>query len=74
MIFFANSGDPDQTPHSAASYPSLHCLPMSHKIDARLIWVIIKWFHWIKTQHKIELISRMMNQTQWVGSDEGPRP
>ena len=25
---FANSGDPDQTPHSAASDLGLHCLPI----------------------------------------------
>ena len=31
-------GDPDQAPHSAASDLGLHCLPMSHKKDARLIW------------------------------------
>ena len=35
----ANSGDPDQTPHSVASDLGLHCLPMSHKKDARHIWV-----------------------------------
>ena len=35
----ANSGDPDQTPHSVASHLGLHCLPMSHKKDARHIWV-----------------------------------
>ena len=35
----ANSGDPDQTPHSVASDPGQHCLPMSHKKDARYIWV-----------------------------------
>ena len=29
---------PDQTPHIAVSDLSLHCLPMSHKRDARLIW------------------------------------
>ena len=34
-----NSGDSDQTPHSAASDQVLHCLPMSYKKDARLIWV-----------------------------------
>ena len=34
-----NSGDPDQTPRSAASDLGLHCLSMSHKKDARLIWV-----------------------------------
>ena len=26
---FANSGDPDQTPHSAASNLGLHCLPFT---------------------------------------------
>ena len=31
---------PDQTPHSGASDLDLHCLPMSHKRDARLIWFI----------------------------------
>ena len=32
-------GDPDQTPHSAASGLGLRCLPMSHKKDARFKWV-----------------------------------
>ena len=35
----ANRGDPDQTPHPAASDLGLHCLPMSHRKYARLIWV-----------------------------------
>ena len=35
----ANSGDPDQTLHSVVSDLGLHCLPMSHKKDARHIWV-----------------------------------
>ena len=30
---------PDQTPHSVVSDLGLHCLPMSHKKDARHIWV-----------------------------------
>ena len=34
----ANSGDPDQTPRSVASDLGLHCLPISHKRDARLIY------------------------------------
>ena len=34
-----DSGDPDQTPHIAASDLSLHSLPLSHKQDAGLIWV-----------------------------------
>ena len=32
-------GEPDQMPHFAASDLVLHCLLMSHKKDARLIWV-----------------------------------
>ena len=31
--------NPDQTLHSSASGLGLHCLPMSHKEDARLIWI-----------------------------------
>ena len=34
---FRNSGDSDQTPHSAASDLGLHCLHPSHIKDARLI-------------------------------------
>ena len=40
----ANSGDPDQTPHSVASDLGLHYLPMSHKKDARQIWVKMQLF------------------------------
>ena len=32
-------GDSDQTARSAASVLGLHCLYMSHKKDARLIWL-----------------------------------
>ena len=35
----ANSEDPDQTPPSAASDLGMHYLPVSQKLDARLIWV-----------------------------------
>ena len=35
----AKSGDPDQMLHSVASDLGLHCLPMSHKKDARHTWV-----------------------------------
>ena len=38
----ANSEDPDQTPHSVASDLGLHYLPMSHKKDARHIWVKVQ--------------------------------
>ena len=36
---FANSGDPDQTPHSAASDLGLHCLPVTLLRVSRLQWV-----------------------------------
>ena len=39
LFLLAITEDPDQTPRSAASDLSLHCLPMSQKWDARLIWV-----------------------------------
>ena len=35
----ANSGDPDQTPHSAASDLGLHCLPVTLLRVSRLQWV-----------------------------------
>ena len=38
-ILSANSGNPDQMPHVAASDMGLHCLHMSHKKDVRLILV-----------------------------------
>ena len=37
-FFFANSGDPDQTPHSAASDMGLHCLPNTLLGVSRLQW------------------------------------
>ena len=36
---FANRGDPDQTPHSAASDVGLHCLPITLLRVSRLQWV-----------------------------------
>ena len=39
LVFNANSVDPDQVPHSAASDLGLHCLPVSLLRDARLKWV-----------------------------------
>ena len=35
----ANSGDPDQMPHSAASDLGLHCLPSTLLGVSRLQWV-----------------------------------
>ena len=39
---FANSGDPDQTPHFAASDLGLHCLPITLLGVCRLQWVNIR--------------------------------
>ena len=36
---FANSGDPDQMPHSVASDLGLHCLPINLLGVFRLQWV-----------------------------------
>ena len=36
---FANSGDPDQTPHSVASDLDLHSLPVTLLGVSRLQWV-----------------------------------
>ena len=36
---FANSGDPDQMPRSAASDLGLHCLPITRLRVSRLQWV-----------------------------------
>ena len=36
---FANSGDPDQMPHSAASELGLHCLPVNPLGGPSLQWV-----------------------------------
>ena len=40
---FANSGDPDQTPHSAASDLGLHCLPVTLLGASRLPWVNLQF-------------------------------
>ena len=37
--FVSISGEPDQMPRFVVSDLGLHCLPMSHKKVARLIWV-----------------------------------
>ena len=38
-IKYANRIVPDERPRFAASHLGLFCLPLSHKKDARLIWV-----------------------------------
>ena len=48
----ANSGDPDQTPHSVASDLGLHYLSMSHKKDAMHICVKCNHFYIYGITHK----------------------
>ena len=38
---FANSGDPDQTPHTPAFDRGLHCLRVTLLMVSRLKWVIL---------------------------------
>ena len=42
---FRNSGDSDQTPHSAASNLGLHCLPLTIILVSRLQWVYASNYH-----------------------------
>ena len=49
-LLLVNSGDPDQTRHIVASDLVMHCLPMFHKKNDRLIWVklfVASW-HYFK--------------------------
>ena len=41
---FANSGDPDQMPHSMASDLGLHCLPITLLGVSRLQWIKVMVF------------------------------
>ena len=42
VVLLANSGDPDQTPHFAASDLGLHCLPVTLLQVSRLQWVKVE--------------------------------
>ena len=50
---FANIGDPDQMPRSAASDLGLHCLPITLLLVSRL--------QWVKSYHKWELTPKEKN-------------
>ena len=43
--FVSKQWRPDQILHSASSDQVLQCLPMSHKMDDRLMWVNIDLLH-----------------------------
>ena len=44
---FANSGDPDQTPHSEASDLGLHCLPITVDYLGKEGYECIKFFFFV---------------------------
>ena len=48
---FANSGDPDQKPRSAASGVGLHCVPVTRLGVSGLQWVNIDVFHKVYFNH-----------------------
>ena len=47
IFFYANSEDPDGTPHDVASHLGLRSLTMSHLLDARLKWIKLKYLRTI---------------------------
>ena len=47
-VVFANSEDPDQTPHSAASDLGLHCLPITNLWVSLLHWDNIYFYRTIR--------------------------
>ena len=54
----ANSGDPDQTPHSVASDLDLHCLPITHLGVFRLkcVTVIIQCAGYLNTLDELYIL------------------
>ena len=49
---FVNSGDPDQTPRSAASDLGLHCLPVTRLVVSNL-WVKALYFPTVHSHHRV---------------------
>ena len=58
---FANSGDPDQTPYSAASDLGLYCLPITILEVSILKWV--KHVHFMYT-----LFTTIYHYVKWMSS------
>ena len=62
----ANSGEPDQTPCSMAADLSLRYLPISHKKDARHIWVKFRCLYLLHYK-PLKLLSLIcINQQQLI--------
>ena len=73
---FANSGDPDQMPCSAASDQGLHCLPITLLRVSRLQWVnSLPYFFsnfdeviFIKKKHFDEILTIFVSKFENVSS------
>ena len=67
---FAKSGDPDQTPHSAASDLGLHCLPVTLLRVSRLQWVKLQYFLQEKERIRVEFthdeLYKFYNQVSYI--------
>ena len=66
---FANSGDPDQTPRSAASDLGLHCLPITLLRVSRLQWVNALLLASCPTIWTISFLSYNLNKFIWIPVD-----
>ena len=66
---FANSGDPDQTPRSAASDLGLHCLPITLLRVSRLQWVNALLLASCPTIWTVSFLSYNLNKFIWLPVD-----
>ena len=63
---FANSGDTDQMPHSAASDLGLHCLPNTLLEVSRIQWVKKVKTKQKKKQHKVTTITNIQSHKKFI--------
>ena len=54
-VLSANRIAPAGTPHFAASHLGLFCLSMSHKKDARLLWVNADAYTFLKIVQDVQI-------------------
>ena len=73
VVLFANSGDPDQMSHSAASDLILHCLPITPLGVSRLQWVRLQISPMRKSTSKSKMPFVSMITSSWSskGNSEG---
>ena len=61
---FANSGDPDQMPHSGASDLGLHCLPITFKVSPDYNGLKKQQILFLEYSHSLELCGYLR---VWLG-------